>query len=410
MNIVCAVDLGSSSIKVIIARFIGMDIEILGIGRSESRGIKNAEILNMEHVCTSIKEAISEAEKMCGITIQDVYTNISGVNVKGENSMGIYVISNEDRIITKQDVSKAVENATNINLQSDYEIIHVLSREYIVDKKKRVTDPIGMPGFRLESIVHIVSAPKIQINNIYKVFSKLGLKVNDIILNSIASSESVLNEDEKNAGCILIDFGFGTTDVIVYVDGGVFHTFSLPLGSVHLTSDLEYAFKIPFQIAEFVKRRDGIATRDDVDPTEKVEIPSTIDNPKKFVHLIDLALVLESRVEEIFEIIFKILKKRIDISVLRGGVILTGGGSLLQGTEIVAEKIFHLPARIGNPHRLKGLSSEISSPEYATAVGILEFIFKQNLLKNETNEGIKKLSSKDKKIIHKLKSWISENI
>lgn len=410
MNIICAVDLGSSSIKVVIARLAGEEIEILGVGRSESRGIKNGEILNMDHLSNSVKEAIFEAEKICGITIQTVFTNISGVNVKGENSMGIYVISNEDRIITKHDVNKAVENATNINIQSDYEIIHVLSREYIVDKKKRVTDPIGMPGFRLESIVHIVSAPKIQINNIYKVFNKIGLKVNDIILSSIASSESVLSDEEKNSGCILIDFGFGTTDVIVFVDGGVYHTFSLPLGSVHLTSDLEYAFKIPFQIAEFVKRRDGIATRDDVDPTEKVEIPSTIDNPKKFVHLKDLALVLESRVEEIFEIILKILSKRIDISVLRGGIILTGGGSLLQGTDTVAEKIFHLPARTGRPHRLKGLASEISSPEFATVVGIIEFIFRQNLMKQEQVDDIKKISSKDKKIINKLRSWISENI
>ncbi|GIX41013.1 MAG: cell division protein FtsA [Leptospiraceae bacterium] len=409
---ICAVDIGTSITKVIIANIYNSEIEIIGIGTAETHGIRSAEIINMESVSRSIQNAIREAEKMCAVQVNSVYVNISGINIKGENSTGIYVVSNEDRIITSEDVERVVENATNINIPSEYQIIHVLSREYIVDKKNRVPDPIGMTGFRLEANVHIVTAPKLQIKNIYKVFYKMGLEVNDVILNSIASSEAVLKEEEKNLGCIMIDFGYAMTDVIIYVDGGVFHTLSIPLGSFHLTSDLEYAFKIPFEIAEFVKKRDGIATIEDVDPTVKIEIPSTIENPRRLVHLKDIALVLEARLEEIFEIVLKIIKKKIDPGLLSSGIILTGGGSLLQGIERVAERIFSLPVRLGKPRDLKGLSSEINSPEFSTAVGIIKFVAKQFITEFDEyrEKEYKPPIQRDKKLLNKIKNWIAENI
>lgn len=409
---ICAVDIGSAIIKVIIANISNSEIEIIGIGTVETQGVRNAEIINIESAANSIYNAIREAEKMCGIQVSSVYVNISGFNIKGENSRGIYVVANDDRIINPEDVERVVENATNIAIPNDYQIIHVLSREYIVDKKTRVLDPIGMNGFRLEAEVHIVSAPKLHIKNIYKVFYKLGLEVKDVILNSIASSEAILRQEEKNSGCIVIDFGYGMTDVIVYMDGGVFHTFAIPLGSYHLTSDLEFAFKIPFGVAEFVKKRDGIGTTEDVDPTIKVELPSTIENPPRIVHLKDIAMVLEARLEEIFEIILKIIKKKIDVNLLSGGVILTGGGSLLQGIERVVNKIFQLPVRIGKPIGINGLSSEISSPEFSTSVGIIKFIAKQFMIDlNETMDKTGKTPiQKDKKLLKKIKNWLVENI
>jgi cell division protein FtsA len=408
---ICAVDIGSSITKAIIANIHNSDIEIIGIGTTETNGVRNAELINLESVSRSIQSAIRDAEKMCAVQVESVYANISGVNIKGENSTGIYVVSHEDRVITSEDVERVVENATNIVLPPEYQIIHVLSREYIVDKKNRVSDPIGMTGFRLEANVHIISAPKVQIQNIYKVFYKIGLEVNDVILNSIASSEAVLKKEEKNSGCVLIDFGYGVTDVIVYMDGGVFHSFSIPLGSFHLTSDLEYAFRIPFEIAEFVKKRDGVATIEEVDPTVKIEIPSTIENPRRLVHLKDIALILEARIEEIFEIILKIIKKKIDINLLTAGIILTGGGSILMGIDRVAQRIFRLPTRIGKPKGLKGLSAEVSGLEFSTSVGIVKFIAKQLFADSLQEYKEEKLPiQKDKKLLKKLRSWIVDNI
>lgn len=406
---ISAIDLGSFSIKVLIAKLYDSKIEIIGIGSSESKGIKEGEILNIEQLTKSLTTAIREAENMSGIKINSAVVNISGKSIKGENSKGISVITNEERIITQNDVNRAVENAKDINIPSEYQLLHVLSREYIVDKKTNVVDPIGMTGFRLEADVHIVTATKAQVNNIYKIFQKLGIEIEHIILNSIASAEAVLKETEKNSGCILIDFGFGLSDVCVFIDGGIYHTFSLPLGASYLTSDLEYAFKIPFEIAEFIKRRDGVVFIDDVDPTQRIEIPSVIGSSKKMIYLKDLAKVLDARLNEIFYLINKIIRKKIDKNLLTSGVILTGGGSLLYGIQKVAEKVFELNSRVGKPIGVEGLFSEVNSPEFSTSVGMLKFFSKQiNIgeMEKENHDDI--LYKKERNFFEKFKSWIEK--
>lgn len=406
---ISAIDLGSFSIKVLIAKLYDSKIEIIGIGSSESKGIKEGEILNIEQLTKSISAAIREAESMSGIKINSAVINISGKSIKGENSKGICVITNEERIITKDDVNRAVENAKDIYIPSDYQLLHVLSREYIVDKKTNVIDPIGMTGFRLEADVHIVTATKVQVNNIYKIFQKLGIEVEHIILNSIASSEAVLKETEKNSGCILIDFGFGLSDVCVFIDGGIYHTFSLPLGASYLSSDLEYAFKIPFEIAEFIKKRDGVAYMDDVDPTQRIEIPSVIGSSKKMIYLKDLSNVIEARLNEIFYFINKIIRKKIDKNLLTGGVILTGGGSLLYGIQKVAEKVFGLNSRVGKPIGVEGLFSEVNSPEFATSVGMIKFFSKQINIDETEKENLDDiLHKREKNIFEKFKNWIEK--
>ncbi|MFN3603144.1 MAG: cell division protein FtsA [Leptonema sp. (in: bacteria)] len=409
-QIISSIDLGSFSIKVLIGQIINSKIEIIGIGSSESRGVKEGEILNIEQLSKSLSYAIREAENMSGIKISSAIVNLSNKYVRGENSKGICVITNEERMITQNDVNRAVENAKDIHIPSEYQLLHVLSREYIVDKKTNVSDPIGMTGFRLEADVHVVMAPKVQINTIFKIFQKMEIEIEHIILNSIASSEAILKESERNSGCIVIDFGFGVSDVCIYIDGGIYHTFSLPLGASYLTSDLEYAFKIPFEIAEFIKRRDGVASVEDVDPTQRIELPHIMGSSKKIIYLKDLVNVLESRIEEIFGIIYKIIRKKVDKNLLSGGVILTGGGSLLTGIAKVVEKIFGLPSRIGKPIGIEGLFNEVHSPEFSTSVGMIKFFSKQirddfKEIENYERYPIKK----EKKILNKLKNWI-ENI
>ncbi len=409
-QIITSIDLGSFTIKVLIAQVYLSKIEIIGIGTSESKGIKEGEILNIEQLTKSLLSAIKEAENMSGIKITSCVVNISSKHIKGENSKGISTITNEDRVITQNDVNRAVENAKDIYLPSEYQLLHVLSREYTVDKKSNVMDPIGMTGFRLEADVHIVIVPKVFVNTIYKIFSRIGIDVEHIILNSIASSEAAVKESEKNSGCILIDFGFGITDVCVFVDGGIYHTFSLALGSSYLTSDIEYAYKIPFEIAEFVKRRDGVATVAEVDPTQRIWLPAMIGSNRKLIYLKDLAEILEARLEEIFSIIDKFIKIKIDKNLLSGGVILTGGGSLLLGITKVAEKIFGLHSRIGKPFGIEGLFSEVQSPEFSTSVGMLKFFVKQISEDLNSTESFKNESTKiEKKLLKKIKSWM-ENI
>lgn len=267
-----------------------------------------------------------------------------------------------------------------------------------------------MTGFRLEADVHIVIAPTVYINTIYKIFRKIGIEVEHIILNSIASLEATVKENEKNSGCVLIDFGFGIVDVCVFVRGGIYHTFSLALGSSYLTSDLEFAFKIPFEIAEFVKRRDGVATVAEVDPTHRIELPAIIGSSRKLVYLKDLAEILEARLEEIFFIINKFIRIKIDKNMLSGGIILTGGGSLLSGITRVAEKIFGLHTRIGKPFGIEGLFSEVQSPEFSTSVGMIKFFAKQIEEEYSVTKKLNHGSSKiEKKFFKKIKNWM-ENI
>ncbi|MCS7205287.1 MAG: cell division protein FtsA [Leptospiraceae bacterium] len=375
----CAVDIGSFSTKCVIAAInTYKKIEVLGFSNVLSEGIKNAEIINIEKAIASVKASISEATKMSGITkIHRVVVNISSSKIRSESSIGICSISNEDRIITDEDVDRAIQNAKEIQIPSEYSILHILSREYLIDRKMRVPNPLGMVGSRLEADVLIIISPINLIKNIYKIFQHLDLEIDHLVLNAIASSEAVIKESERNSNFIVIDIGHETTDVAVINHGSYMYTFSIPLGGYHFTSDLGSAFKLPTFISEILKKRDGIAFNDDIDPTKKVEIPSSPGGTKRFVYLKDIAMVLEARAEELFEIIYKIIHKKLDKDKQNFSfVVLTGGGSLLVGLDKIAEKIFGIPSKIGKPVEIEDVFNEVASPEFSTAMGLIKFMSK----------------------------------
>ncbi len=404
---IASVDLGSSLVKVVIGQIYENKIEIIGYGTSISSGISDGEIINIEQVVKAIDAALIEAENIAGVQVSLAIVNISGKNVKSLNSRGTIAISNDDRIITNSDINRVIDNARTIPIDSDYQVLHVLSRDYLVDSKTRVTDPLGMNAFRLEANVHIVITPKIMVSNIFKVINRISLDLEHIIANYLASSESVLKETEKSSGCILIDFGYGVSDVAVFIDGGLYLSFTLPLGSRYLTSDLEYAFGLSKDIAEFVKKTDGLAVLEDIDPLQKIELPSSYGGRKKYVYIKEIVEVLEPRLEEIFGIIYKYIRKKVDIHQISAGVILTGGGSLLNGITRLVERIFNMNVRLGKPLNFYGFGNEISGPEYAVATGMLRFFSKQIL--GDFKETIEE-KKENKGLIEKIKEWITDNM
>lgn len=405
--IITALDLGSSLIKVVMGRLNGdHEIEIIGTGVYPSAGIKNGSIINIETTTKSITEAIGDAELMAGQEISSVVVNVSGKTVSGFNERGIIAVTNRERIVTESDVMRVVEAAQAVHVPSDQQVIHVLTKEFKVDDQVNIKDPIGMTGVRLESEVHIVTCGNTAINNIDRCTEQAGLVTIDKILSSLASSEAVLTTGEKDLGTVVVDIGAGIADIVIYVDGGIAFSSVVPFGGFHITSDLSIGLKTTMETAEILKKRYGHTRIDKVDPTEKIEIPSVSGRPSRSVFRQELVEILEPRVREILEMIDQEIIRSGFKSALAGGVILTGGTSLLLGIDSLAEEVFQLSVSRAKPAGLVGVTDKVGSPEYATAIGLIKYASKiqsleqRNMLSPNEGEGWMK----------KVRRWMENNL
>ncbi len=371
-KIIIGLDIGTSKVAAIIGKIKpDRSIEVVGLGRYASKGLKKGVVVNIDSTVEAIQRAIDEAERMSGCTAKSVYVGIAGSHISSFNSNGMVAIRQQE--VQEEDVERVIDAAKTLAIPGDQEILHILPQEFIIDSQGGIREPIGMSGVRLEAKVHMVTASSSAAQNIIKCVERCGLEVADLILEQLASSEAVLSEDEKELGVCLVDIGGGTTDIAVFQNGAVRHTAVIPIAGDQATNDIAHAFRTPTAAAEDIKKRYACAVPQLIAHDEEIEVPSVGDRPARCLSRHSLVDVIEPRYEELFQLIQAELKRAGFDHKLAAGVVLTGGSSLLAGAVELAEEVFHMPVRLGYPQEVVGLSDEVNSPEFATTVGLLVF-------------------------------------
>ena len=405
-DIVVGLDIGTTKICCIVGEVVESGprptIDIIGIGTAPSHGLRKGVVVNIDSTVESIGKAVEEAELMAGVEISSVYTGIAGGHIKSFNSSGVVAV--KDKEIQPQDVQRVIEAAKAVAIPLDREVIHIIPQEYIVDDQDGIRDPIGMSGVRLEGKVHIVTGAVSSAQNIIKCANKAGLNVAEICLEPIASSEAVLANDEKELGVALIDIGGGTSDLAIFREGAVVHTSVLALGGNHITNDVAVGLRTPQHEAELIKVQYGCALSSLVKPDETIEVPGVGGRKPRVVSRRLLAEIIEPRVEEIFMLIQREIMKSGYQDILSGGIVITGGCSLLEGLPELAEFIFEMPVKRGVPLEVGGLRDVVQSPKFATGVGLLKY-GARNLTRS-------KFTIRDKNIYDKIRGsmrgWIKD--
>jgi cell division protein FtsA len=370
-NIIVGLDIGTTKICTVVGEVTPEGINIIGYGIQPSRGIKKGLIINMESTVESIKKAIEEAEEKVGVNIKTVVTGIAGSHIKGFNSNGVIAI--KDKEVKKGDVRRSVDAAKSVVIPMDREVIHILPQEFIVDDQDGIKDPLGLSGGRLEARVHIVTGSVTSAQNIIRCTNRTGLKVRDIVLQQLASGESVLTEDEKELGVVLVDIGGGTTDIAIFSKGSIRYTAVLPLGGDHITSDIAIGIRTPLSSAEEIKKNYGCALASMVDSRETIEVPTIGEQSPRAASRKMLCQIIQPRVEEIFDHMQKELLKSGYREYLAAGLVLTGGTALLKGITELGENVLHIPVRIGYPQGAEGINEVIGNPMYSTGIGLILF-------------------------------------
>jgi cell division protein FtsA len=369
-ELLVALDIGTSKIVAIVGEVQeDGEVEVIGFGSHPSRGLKKGVVVNIESTVHSIQRAVEEAELMAGCEIQSVYTGIAGSHVRSLNSHGIVGI--RDREVGPGDVDRVIDAARAVPIPADQRILHVLPQEFIIDGQEGIRDPIGMSGVRLEARVHMVTGAASAAQNIVKCVQRCGLEVEDIVLEQLASSFSVLTEDEKELGACLVDIGGGTTDIAVFHDGAIKHTAVIPIAGDQVTNDIAISLRTPTQYAEEIKIKYACALSQLANRDETIEVPSVGDRPSRRLARHTLAEVVEPRYEELFTLIANELRRSNFEDIIAAGVVLTGGSSKMEGAVELAEEVFHMPVRLGMPQFVKGLGEVVRNPIHATGVGIL---------------------------------------
>jgi cell division protein FtsA len=369
-NIIVGLDIGTTKIAVIVAdRSPGGKVDIIGIGTHPSEGLRKGVVINIEATINSIQRAIEEAELMAGCHISSVYAGIAGSHIKGHNSHGIVAIKNKE--VSSKDIERVIDAAKAIAIPMDREILHILPQEYIVDEQDGIRDPLGMSGVRLEAKVHIVTGAVASAQNIVKSANRVGLTVEDIVLEPIASAEAVLSAEEKELGIAMVDIGGGTTDITIFHAGAIKHTAVIPLGGNHITNDISAGLRTPASSAEEIKRRYGCAFSGISQPQDTIEVPSTGGRDPRILAKHALTEIIEARMEETFTLVHRELIRSGFDEFLTAGLVLTGGTVLLEGSAELAEQVFNMPVRIGYPGGVGGLIDVVNSPAYSTGVGLV---------------------------------------
>jgi cell division protein FtsA len=368
-NIIVGLDIGTTKICAIVGEKTRDGVEIIGIGTHPSKGLRKGVVVNIESTVESIKKAVEEAELMAGCEINKVYCGIAGGHIKAFNSHGVIAIKNRE--ITQADIDRVIEAAQAVVIPPDREVIHVIPQEYIVDDQEGIQEPLGMIGIRLEVKVHIVTAAVTSAQNIVKCANKAGLDVSDIALQQIASSEAVLNPDEKEIGVVLVDIGGGTTDIALYHGGTIKYTTVISLGGNQVTGDISVGLRTTANEAEKLKREYGCAMTAMVSRDDNFEVQSVGGHKPRSVSRYMLCEIVEPRVEEIFQLVKREIVKSGYESLISSGVVLTGGTAAMNGIIELAEQVFALPVRRGLPIGITGLIDVVKSPMYSTGVGLV---------------------------------------
>lgn len=370
-GVIVGLDIGTTKVCAIVAEKNGDGVvDVIGLGHSPSRGLRKGVVVNIEATVDSIRRAVEDAELMAGVEIRSAFVGIAGGHIKGINSRGVIAISGKNREVTRQDIERVIDAAKAVALPVDREVIHVLPQEFMIDDQGGIREPLGMSGIRLEAEVHIVTGAVASAQNIIKCANRAGLEVQDIVLQQLASSEATLTPEEKELGCVLVDIGGGTTDVAVFVEGSVYHTAVLAVGGDLLTNDIAIGLRTPHPEAESLKRKYGCALASMTRPDEKIEVPSVGGRRPRILSRQTLCEIIQPRLEELFSLVDREVRRAGYAGRLNGGVVATGGSSIMEGVPELAEQVFDMPVRRGIPRGVGGLTDVISSPMYATGVGL----------------------------------------
>jgi cell division protein FtsA len=370
-ELIVGLDIGTTKICVIVAEQTENGIDIVGIGTHPSRGLRKGVVVDIDATVDSIKHAVEEAELMADYEITSVYAGIAGSHIQGFNSHGVVAV--KDREVREGDVKRVIDAAKAVAIPMDREVIHVIPQEFIIDDQDGILEPLGMSGVRMEAKIHIVTAAVSSAQNVVKCANKAGLNVMDIVLEPLASAEASLQDDERDLGVCLIDIGGGTTDVAVFADGSIKHTSVLGLGGYHISNDIAVGLRTPFEEAERIKKKFGVAASRFLPSDDVISVPSVGGRRPRQVSRKILCEIIEPRVDEILSLARRSLVTAGLEGRIPSGVVLTGGCSALEGLLDLAEEIFEAPVRPGLPSDVGGLQDVVRSPMYATGVGLALF-------------------------------------
>jgi cell division protein FtsA len=370
-EIVVGLDIGTTKVCAVVGEVAEDGITILGVGTVPCRGLRKGIVSNIDWTVRSIKEAIESAQTMAGVEIRTVYAGVAGSHIRSQASDGVAAIAGGE--VTRADVERVLEGARAIPVDADRQILHVLPREYVVDAQDGIRDPIGMSGVRLGVKVNLVTAATSCVQNVIRCAERCGLAVADVALEVLASAEAVLSDDEKEIGAAVIDIGGGTTDILLYVDGGIAHTSVIPVGGNNITSDIAAGLRTPVAEADRLKRLSGCALGRMIGEEEEIEVPGVGGHPPRRTPRRVLSDIIEPRAEEIFAVIRKRIEDTGLLEQLSAGAVLTGGAVLLEGMPEFAEEILGMPVRIGFPTGVKGITQLVHGPQFATGVGLVKY-------------------------------------
>jgi cell division protein FtsA len=368
-GLIVGLDIGTTKIAVVVAERTETGVDIVGIGTHPSRGLRKGVVVDIDATVDSIKHAVEEAELMADCEIASVYAGIAGGHIRGFNSQGMVAV--KDREVSDGDVRRVIDAAKAVAIPMDREVIHVIPQEFMVDEQDGIREPVGMSGVRLEAKIHIVTAAVTSAQNIVKCANKAGLNVIDIVLEPLASAEATLGSDERELGVCLADIGGGTTDIAVFADGSIKHTSVLGLGGYHISNDIAVGLRTPFEEAERIKKRFGVASARQLASDDVLCVPSVGGRRPRQVSRKILCEIIEPRVDEILTLARQVLVKAGLEDQIPAGVVLTGGCAALEGLTDLAEEIFEAPVRLGIPSQVGGLQDVVRGPMYATGVGLV---------------------------------------
>lgn len=405
-DLIVGLDIGTSKVVAIVGE-IKADgaINVVGLGSHPSRGLKKGVVVNIESTVQSIQRAIEEAELMAGCQIHSVYAGIAGSHIRSLNSHGIVAI--RDQEVTSSDVERVLDAARAVAIPADQKILHVLPQEFVIDNQEGIKEPVGMSGVRLEAKVHLVTGAVSAAQNIIKCVRRCGLEVDDIILEQLASSYSVLTEDEKDLGVCIVDIGGGTTDIAIFTEGSIRHTAVIPIAGDQVTNDIAVALRTPTQYAEEIKLKYACALTQLAMADETIEVPSVGDRPPRRLARQTLAEVVEPRYEELLGLVQAELRRSGFEDLIAAGVVLTGGSAKMEGVIELAEEIFHMPVRLGSPQHVTGLVDVVRNPIYSTGVGLLLFGRKH---RGGGQSAPVKMSGGTKSVWGRMKNWFKGSL
>ena len=371
--VLVGIDVGTTKVTALIGE-IGRDggLTIIGKGTVPTTGLKKGVVVNIEQTVQSIAGAVEQAERLSGWKIDRAFVGVGGQHVESQNSRGAVAVSGHGREVAREDINRATEVARAVSIPSNREVLHVLPRQFIVDGQEGVKDPLEMSAIRLEVETHIVTGSATAVQNLTKCVVAGGVKIDELVADSLASAEAVLSETEKELGVAVADIGAGTIDLALFADGSPFHTSVLPVGGNNVTMDIAAVMKTSLQVAEELKIHNGTSDLRAVDPDEMINVEVLGEEAGRTVSRLELCQVIEARMRETFELLANEMKGT-GHGMLPAGIVLTGGGAELAGAAELGRDVLQMPVRIAGPTGVGGLVDNLLTPANSTAIGLLRW-------------------------------------